>query len=278
MDVNTIDTVTIAQGDQASVPPLIVEKLAKLNQITDEVLASFPYVQHVHGERRFSSFPVEATVRYLHALWMCDCKDMLLSVLNLGRRRKGTNDRFERYEGQRALELLCEWQEGQTANVISFLELKLNYAPFSQITQNLDEAVARGDSAVARRLTHGRNKLLNRTHNLVAALRGIVTVPPEQLTMEVRAACQRFGHTVEQCNEQLTEMKSPLYMYVPHPALARCNMLLMNALGVQITDNPADRPGRRTPRVQRPVMPEPGYAEHVVTNAITMVHGFPLQL
>lgn len=268
----------LIQSDLTQVPQIVIEKLARLDHINDDVLASFPYIQDVHGQRRFASFPVAATVRYLHALWVCDLKDMLLSVPNLGRRMKGTNDRFERYEGQRVIELLRDWQEGKTADVISFLELKLNYAPFALITHNLDEAAAHGDTAVVRRLAHGRIVLLNRTLNLMAALRSIFALPPDQLVGEVHAACVQYGHTVEQCTEQLAEMALPLFAYMPHPALSRCNMLLMNALGVQVTDNAADRPGRRTRRVLRPIMPHPGYAEQVIRDATTMLYDFPLEL
>jgi hypothetical protein len=268
--------VTIVRAGAAPEPPVIVEKLAKFEGIADDVLANFPFVQDVHGQRRFTSFPIEATVHYLHALWICDCKDMLLSVPNLGRRRKGSHDRFERYEGQRALELLAEWQEGRTADVISFLELKLDYAPFRQITRSFDEAARNGDTARMRRLAHGRNVLLNRARNLERALTAIFALSADRLVREVRAACAVYGHTIEQCARQLAEMREPEYEYIPHPALARRNMLLMNALGVTVTDNSADRPGHRTPTVQAPTMPQPGYAEHVV-DTITMVD-LPLEL
>lgn len=268
--------VNIVRAGAAPEPPVVVEKLERFEQIADDVLANFPYVQDVHGQRRFTSFPIEATIHYLHALWICDCKDMLLSVPNLGRRRKGGHERFERYEGQRALELLAEWQEGSTANVISFLELKLDYAPFSEITRSLDEAARNRNTALVRRLAHGRNVLLNRARNLERALTAIFALSPDRLQREVRAACAQYGHTIEQCAAQLAEMREPIYAYTPHPALARRNMLLMNALGVTVTDNNADRPGHRTPAVQPPTMPQPGYAEQVV-DTITMVN-IPLQL
>ena len=268
--------VNIVRAGAAPEPPVIVEKLAKMDQIADEVVANFPYVQEVHGQRRFTSFPIEATVHYLHALWICDCKDMLLSVPNLGRRRKGGHERFERYEGQRALELLADWQEGRTADMISFLELKLDYAPFSEITRSFDAAARNHDTALMRRLAHGRNVLLNRARNLERALTAIFALSPERLKQEVRAACATYGHTIEQCADQLAEMRNPIYEYIPHPALARRNMLLMNALGVTVTDNNADRPGHRTPTVQAPTMPQPGYAEHVV-DTITMVN-VPLEI
>lgn len=268
--------VNIVRAGAAPEPPVIVEKLARLEQIADDVMVCFPFVQDVHGQRRFTSFPIETTVRYLHALWICDCKDMLLSVPNLGRRRKGGHERFERYEGQRALELLAEWQEGRTAEVISFLEMKLDYAPFSEITRSFDQAARNRDVALMRRLAHGRNVLLNRARNLERALTAIFALSSDRLLGEVRAACAQYGHTIEQCAAQLAEMSRPIYQYIPHPALARRNMLLMNALGVTVTDNNADRPGNRTSAVQAPTMPQPGYAEQVV-DSITMVN-IPLQL
>jgi hypothetical protein len=261
-----------------AVPSLVAEKLAAFDQISDEVLSSFPYLQEVHGQRRFASFPIEATVRYLHSLWICDRKDMLLSVPNSGRRPRGSRERFERHEGQHALELLCQWQEGQTANVVSFLELKLDYAPFGEISRNIEAATERGESALARRLVHGRTILFNRTHNLVCALRAIFAVAPGEMIVQVQAACAKYSHTIEQCSEQLAAMESPIYALIPHPALARCNMLLMNGLGMKITNSAVDRPGRRTASVQRPRMPQHGYAEIVVPIETTMLNEFVLQV
>ena len=274
----TTDTVDMVRSGLAPEPQLIVEKFARLDQISADVQASFPYVQDVHGQRGFSSFSVEATVRYLHALWICDCKDMLLSVPITGRRMKGTNARYQRYEGQRALELLRDWQEEDSSGVVTFLELKLDYAPFGEITRAFEAAAKRGDGAFMRRLAHGRNVLLTRTQTLVRALKTIFALPSDRLFREVRAACAHYGHTFEQCTAQLAEMQTPLYSYVPHPALARRNMLLMNTLGVRVADNDADRPGRRTTFVQRPTMPQYAYAEHVVVGATTMVDAVPLEL
>lgn len=272
------DTVDIVRGGLAPEPRLIVEKLARFDQISTDVLSSFPYIQDVHGQSAFSSFPIEATVRYLHALWICDCKDMLLSVPITGRRMKGTDARFQRYEGQCALELLRDWQEEDSAGIVTFLELKLDYAPFGEITRAYEAAAKRGDSALMRRLAHGRNVLLTRTNTLSRALKTIFALPPAQLFSEIRAACAKYGHTIEHCTEQLAEMRTPLYSYVPHPALARRNMLLMNTLGVRVSDNDRDRPGRRTAFVQRPVMTQYAYAEHVVVGATTLIDVVPLEL
>lgn len=268
MGTNSVD---IVRGNMTVTSQLIVEKLARFDQISGEVLANFPYVQDVHGQRRFAAFPIAETIHYLHALWICNSKDMLLSVPITGRRRKGSADRFERYEGQYALELLKQWQEGVTSDVVDFLELKLDNAPLGLITRNIEAAIQGNNRALARRLAHGRMILLNRTHNLVSALRTIFALPPERLMREVRESCAQYGHTIEQCSAQLAEMDSPIYSFVPHPALARRNMRLMNALGVKITDNAADRPGHRTAIVQRPTMPQYAYADYVVIGATTLL-------
>jgi hypothetical protein len=264
-------TDVLVRGGLAAESRLVVEKLAEFDRISGEVLASFPFVQDVHGQRRFTAFPILATVHYLHALWICNCKDMLLSVPVTGRRRKGSSDRFERYEGQYALELLRQWQEGTTADLVDFLELKLDYAPFGLIMRSLEAAIQHGDRALARRLAHGRTILLNRSHNLVCALRNIFALRPDRQLREVRDACAQYGHTIEQCDEQLATMNSSLYAYVPHPELARRNMQVMNALGLRITDNAADRPGRRTASVQRPAMPQYAYADYVVVGATALL-------
>jgi hypothetical protein len=261
----------VVRGGLAPESQLVIEKIAAFDRISGEVLANFPYVQDVHGQRRFSSFPILATVHYLHALWICNCKDMLLSVPVTGRRRKGSDGRFERYEGQYALELLRQWQEGKTSNLVDFLELKLDYAPFGLIMRSFEAAIQNEDRALARRLAHGRTILLNRTQNLVCALRNIFALQPDRQLREVHEACAQYGHTIEQCDEQLAAMDSALYSYVPHPALARRNMQLMNSLGMRITDNAADRPGKRTASVQRPAMPQYAYADFVVMGATTLL-------
>jgi hypothetical protein len=59
---------------------LATQKLAVFEQLQPVFEASFRFVQEVHGQRRFSAFPVAKTVHYLHALWVCECKDLLLSM------------------------------------------------------------------------------------------------------------------------------------------------------------------------------------------------------
>ena len=57
---------------------LAKQKCDAFERLQREFEASFRFVQDVHGQRRFSTFPVKETVRYLHALWVCACKDRLL--------------------------------------------------------------------------------------------------------------------------------------------------------------------------------------------------------
>ncbi len=59
---------------------LAEQKLAAFERLQPEFEASFRFVQEVHGQRRFATFPVAEMVHYLHALWICECKDRLLSV------------------------------------------------------------------------------------------------------------------------------------------------------------------------------------------------------
>ncbi len=244
----------------APAPRLIAEKLAEFDRVRAELHASFTFVQDVHGQRRFVSFPVACTVCYLHSLWICECKDMLLSV---PRSRS-------RYDGQRALELLRNWQAGETADVVAFLEEKLELLPFFEITRGVQAARRSRDHALVQRLSHGRSVLLNRSHTLGHALEAIFALHPERLVREVRTACMQYGHSVEQCAAQLAKIQTPLYTYVRHPALARCNMLVMNTLGISVADNDADRPGRRTAFVQIPTSPHRPYAEHVIIGKTTL--------
>src|SRR5215471_3895779 len=95
--------------------PMYNEKLAKqklqaFDQLQSEFEASFLFIQQVHGQQRFSTFPVLQTVHYLHALWVCECKDRLLSIYK----------NIERYEGRLCLNLLLRWQESDTPDVIAF--------------------------------------------------------------------------------------------------------------------------------------------------------------
>ena len=79
---------------------LIRQKLDAFEHLQAEFETCFRFMQDVHGQRRFSSFPIANTVRYLHARWVCECKDRLLSIYK----------NIERYEGCYCLELLQRLQ------------------------------------------------------------------------------------------------------------------------------------------------------------------------
>ncbi len=250
----------MAQQD-TSLAALVAEKLAAFERLQPEFEASFQYVQDVQGQRRFATFPVAASARFLHALWVCERKDGLLSVPRT----------MGRYEGRRALELLHDWQTGETAGVVEFLQRKLDTLPFGQLTRQL-ETVRRqeGASPLAERLAHGRLVLLNRGMNLHRALEPLFTLPEDALLEEVWAACAEYGHQPGQIDEQLAELDSPLYRCVPHPLLARRNMLIMDQLGIRLTSDIADQPGRRSWWVAEATLPASPYAEQVIRGYVDM--------
>jgi hypothetical protein len=103
------------------------------------------------------------------------------------------------------------------------------------------------------------------------SLGDIFALSPEMLSHQESAACAHYGHTVQQIEAQLTYLQTPLYASVRHPALAKHNMVLMNALGVCVATNSADRPGLRTSRVQAPTLSHSPYAEQVIGGVTTMV-------
>jgi hypothetical protein len=150
-------------------------KLEEFVRIEDDFIASFGFAQQVHGQRRFSSFPVAYTVRYLHALYMCECKDRLLSVPHT----------TARYEGAHCLELLRGWQDGHTADVVAFIHRKLDDQPYGELSRQIEGAMRAGDVPRTRRLISGRNVLLNRNFNLSHALDTIFAYEVEQLRSEV---------------------------------------------------------------------------------------------
>src|SRR5437588_3783573 len=130
------------------IPNIMKQKLEAFEQLQAEFEASFQYVQDMHGQRRFASISIADSVRYLHALWVCECKDRLLSVYK----------NIKRYEGRLCLELLRRWQEGETADVIAFLQRKLDGLPFADLTRQIHEARAsrHAGDGLAQRLVHGR--------------------------------------------------------------------------------------------------------------------------
>src|SRR5262249_11238355 len=156
----------------------------------------FYFVQDMHGQKRLHEVTLAEVVRYLHALWVCECKDLLLSVPHS----------IHRYEGHRALQLLAAWQNGATADVVAFLQARLDLLPYADITRQWQDAVQDGNEQRASTLHHGRLILLSRDINLTAALDAIFTPQLADLLRQVRAASERLGHTPEQINQQLAAM------------------------------------------------------------------------
>ena len=252
-------------------PLLVTEKIVVFDAIRAEFESCFAFVEAMHGQKRFPEIPVGSSVLYLHALWVCDSKDHLLSIP----RTTG------RYEGNRCLELLRDWQHGETAAVVAFLQEKLNLLDFATLTRQRQEAISAGNMALADRLAHGRAVLLNRGFNLHTALDAIFALPDDELMRQVRAACERYGHATDAIPVQLAVYNSPTYSYVPHPQLARYNMVVMNALGVRVTENAADLPGRRTDAVAASTLPAAPYAEEAIPGKIElsgMPHNNPKDL
>src|SRR6266568_4572426 len=94
------------------IPDSVRQKLDAFEHLREEFKQSFRFVQEVHGQGRLTEFPIVEIVRYLHALWVCECKGRLLSVAGRGLRPGKEN------EGKVTLELLRGWQvEGDTASV-----------------------------------------------------------------------------------------------------------------------------------------------------------------
>jgi hypothetical protein len=238
------------------VPQLVQQKLEAFARLEPEFEASFKFVQDVHGQKRFSSFPVAYTVRYLHSLWICECKTSLLSVSRT----------VKEYEGQLCLQLLRRWQEEEaTADVVAFLHRKLDMLPLADITRQVHEASrVHANNILAQRLMHGRTVLLNRGINLMQALDALFTLSEDELFRNVDESCMQYGHLPEQIVVQLEEMQSLLYSFVPHQLLAQRNMQIMNKLGVNVVQKPANLPGERSWKVAKSTQPLQPFAEHVV--------------
>lgn len=256
----TINTWSAPSGE---VDELAARKLDAFARIEDDFFASFIFVQDVHGQRRFTSFPVADVVRYLHALYICERKDRLLSVLK----------NIERYEGERCLRLLRGWQEGQTADVVAFIHEKLDNQPFGEVSRRFEQAERMGDTQAARRLAAGRIVLLNRNFNLSHALDAIFSQEPDRLRAEVSANCAQLGYTPDDINRQIVELRTDLYSYAPSAPVARRNMLLMNRLGMRMVDAKGERIAPST-------TPAPPYAEELIPIETTLIslswHGAPV--
>ena len=247
-------TTTTWSAPSGKVDALSARKLEAFAEIEADFIDSFLFVQDVHGRRRFTSFPLADVVRYLHALYTCERKDRLLSVLK----------NIERYEGERCLRLLRGWQEGQTAEVVAFIHAKLDNQPFAEVSRHIEQAEHVGDMRTARRLASGRMALLNRNVNLSHALDAIFAQETARLRAEVSALCARSGHTPDAINRQIVELRSDIYTYAPSAPLARRNMLLMNHIGIQI----AESDGESAPP---PAAPAPPFAEEMIPGERTLI-------
>lgn len=243
------------------VPELVKQKLAAFEQLQPEFEVCFPFVQNVQGQQRFSSFPVANSVRYLHALWICECKDRLLSVYR----------NIERYEGRYCLELLLHWQQGEIASVVDFLQRKLDMLPLAQITYQIQQTMQQGgEEGLGRRLIYGRHNLLNRGMNLMQTLDAIFALSQDALIREVQAACEQYGHLPAQIEQQMAELETSLYSYVPHQTLAQRNMAVMNQMGVNVMNKPTDQPGERSWRVLEPTVPPGPFAQQIIKDYTEM--------
>ena len=243
-------------------PELVQHKLDTFEHIQEEFEKCFRYKQDVHGQTRFSAFSIEQIVAYLHALWLCECKDRLLSVYK----------NIRRYEGERCLELLRVWQEGRNAEVVAFLLYKLDMLPFADLTAQIEEArYQQKDEVLARRLEHGRQILLNRGMNLMQILDTIYALSRDELLAKVVPACALYKHTPKQIEGQLAEMESSLMVYRPHPLLAQRNMMLMNRLDVDVLAQTTTLANTHPWQLNPPDKPQAPFAEQVISGYLQML-------
>lgn len=246
----------------SAIPVIVKQKLEAFDRLQPEFEASFQFTVDVHGQKRFESSSIADIVRYLHALWICECKDRLLSIYK----------NVERHEGRTCLELLRRWQEeGDSSDVMAFLQRKLDMLPLATITCQIHEArFKHRNDGLAQRLISGRKILLNRGINMMQAFDAIVALSEEALLKEVREACLCYNHLPEQVARQLAEFDAPLFAYIPHQALARRNMTVMNKLTIDGIHLPADLPSYRSWRVVSPVEPLSPFAEHIVAGYLEL--------
>jgi hypothetical protein len=246
---------------QTSPPVLVQQKLEAFARLQPDFEISFQFLQEVHGQQRLPFFSVADCVRYLHARWVCECKGLLLSV----------SKTVKEYDGRRCLELLRLWQEQRdTASVVAFLHERLDMLPLADITRQLqDMRYSQKNMALIARLEHGRKIMLNRGIHLLLAMDTIFALSEEELAREVQRACVLYEHLPTQIQDQLELMDTPLYGYFPHQALAQCNMLVMNVLGMD-TAQPADPLRARSQSVRVPEEILPPYAEEVIDGYVDM--------
>jgi energy-converting hydrogenase A subunit M len=244
------------------IPELVQQKLDAFERMQAEFEQCFHFKQEVHGQKRFSSFSIGQIVYYLHALWLCERKDRLLSVYAHSRR----------YEGERCLELLRTWQMGCSSEVIAFLLAKLDMSSFAQFTAQIEEARQRSaDNILTRLLERGRLLQLNRGINLVHALETISALNEEDLLAEVSTACAQYSHTPAQIEAQLAETATPLCSFRPHAALAQRNMVLMNRVDANVFAQIAESSSAHFWDLKSPDRSEPAFAEQVISGYLPML-------
>jgi hypothetical protein len=245
-----------------STPELVKQKLTAFAGIQDEFERCFRFKQEVHGQKRFSTFPVEQIVFYLHALWLCECKDRLLSVYK----------NIRRYAGGHSLELLQAWQTGDNAGVVSFLLETLEIQSIADFTAQIDRVQQQGaDQELMQRLEQGRQIQLHRGSNLMHALEAIAAQSPANLLTEVRRACELYGHTPARLEEQLAGMSAPIYAYRPHALLAQKNMTVMNHLDVDVLAHNAAEPRAQAWLLKSAEQPRAPFAEQVIPGYLEML-------
>ncbi|MGZ3625751.1 MAG: hypothetical protein ACXVB7_21930, partial [Ktedonobacteraceae bacterium] len=199
------------------------------------------------------------TVHYLHALWIRECKDRLLSVTRSS----------ARYEGRYCLDLMRYWQEGETTAVVAFLQRKLDGLPFADLTRQIQEATTL--RLAHEGLVHGRFVLFNRGMNLMQALDAIFSLQEDDLMREMQGACAHFGHHPSQIEQQLAQVEDPLSSYIPHQLLAQRNMQVMNKLGIQVLTLHTSLSGERSWKVVAPTNRLRPFAEHVIRGYLELV-------
>ncbi|GHO86166.1 hypothetical protein [Dictyobacter formicarum] len=243
---------------RTELPELVVQKLAAFEQLQPEFERCFLFIEQVQGKQRFTSLSVADVVRYLHALWISECK---ISLLSIPRTVKGYDSLF-------CLNLLQNWQEDEdVAAVVSFLYRKLDMLPVVEITRQIQEARRTNTAAEQiQRLVHGRQVMLSRQNNLTRMLDALFSLSPEELARQVQQACEVCGHRPDQIEQQRAAMQGSLYTFVPHQVLAERNMLVMNTLARQTMDRPTNPTAQRASLVQQShTYPQP-LAETVIPN------------
>lgn len=243
-------------------PELVGQKLIAFEQLQPEFERSFLFIEAIHGQQRMEHLAVDDVVRYLHSLWIGECKTSLLSIARS----------VKEYDGLQCLQLLQDWQEhGDLAGVVNFLYRKLNLMPIADITRQIQEAQHAGISEKQlQRLLYGRQVLLNRGMNFLQMLDALCALTPDELARQVQSACQHYGHQPEQIQQQRAAMQSSLYTFVPHQILAERNMLVMNNLIRRIIVLPTAQPSESSEHVSGPGEPVAPLAESLISPYVDM--------